>query len=123
MPRWWGNVGRLQSGSRPSTRSLWRTSSPRRRTPEHRAAVQRRSAVRQRTNEQGFTLVELLIAIALVGILSAVAIVGLSGLAKSGNNSSSSTVLGSAKSAATTYYANTGLYPTSFSVLVSGASG
>jgi prepilin-type N-terminal cleavage/methylation domain-containing protein len=67
--------------------------------------------MRARENERGFTLVELLIAIILVGILTAVAIVGLSGITKTGNNSACKSAVGSAQAAAATYYANTGLYP------------
>jgi prepilin-type N-terminal cleavage/methylation domain-containing protein len=76
-----------------------------------RAETQRRSDVRERQFEHGFTLIELLLAIVLVGILSVVAIVGLSGLTKTGNNSACSTLVGAATSAAATYYANTGAYP------------
>jgi prepilin-type N-terminal cleavage/methylation domain-containing protein len=79
--------------------------------PRSRAMAQHRSGVRQRQSESGFTLVELLVAMAVVGILSAVAIVGLAGLTKTGNKSQCSTLLGSAQSAAATYYASTGAYP------------
>ena len=72
--------------------------------------TQQRNAMR-RANQSGFTLIELLIAISLVGILSAVAIVGLSGVTKSGNNSACKSTLASAQTAAATYYANTGNYP------------
>ena len=50
-----------------------------------------------------------------------VAIVGLTGLTKTGNKSQCSTLLGSAQSAAATYYANTGVYPTTFTALTSGS--
>jgi type II secretory pathway pseudopilin PulG len=62
-------------------------------------------------------LVELLIAVVLVGILAAVAIIGISGVTKSGNNSACSTTLSSAQAAATTYYADNSAYPTSFDAL------
>jgi prepilin-type N-terminal cleavage/methylation domain-containing protein len=65
----------------------------------------------EKRSENGFTLVELLVAVVLVGVLAAVAIVGLTGVTKTGNNSACSTTLGSAQAAATTYYANTGAYP------------
>jgi prepilin-type N-terminal cleavage/methylation domain-containing protein len=78
--------------------------------------------MRARENERGFTLVELLIAIILVGILTAVAIVGLSGVTKTGNNSACNSALGSAQAAAATYYANTNAYPTTFDVLVPPAT-
>ena len=73
--------------------------------------TQRGSDLRKREMEQGFTLVELLLAIVIVGILTAVAVVGLTGVVGTGNTSSCATTLGAAQSAATTYYANTGLYP------------
>jgi len=76
-----------------------------------RAGAQRRSDVRERKVEQGFTLVEVLIAVVLVGILSAVAVVGLAGVTKTGNKSACSTTVEAAKAAAATYYANTGAYP------------
>jgi len=73
--------------------------------------------MRARQNELGFTLIELVIAIVLVGILTAVAIVGLSGVTQSGNNSVCKSAVGSVQAAAATYYANTGAYPTTFDVL------
>ena len=62
-------------------------------------------------NANGFTLVELLVAVVLVGILTAVAIVGFGGVMKSGNNASCKAMLESSKAAAATYYANQGAYP------------
>jgi prepilin-type N-terminal cleavage/methylation domain-containing protein len=85
--------------------------------PTGKQLPQQRSEMRVRENERGFTLVELIIAVVLVSILAAVAVVGLSGVVKSGNKSACSTTLGSAQSAATTYYANTGAYPTTFDAL------
>jgi prepilin-type N-terminal cleavage/methylation domain-containing protein len=78
------------------------------------------SAGRADDLERGFTLVELIIAIVLVGILTAVAIVGLSAATGSGNKSQCDTLVASAKTAAATYYANTGAYPTTFDALVVG---
>jgi len=62
-------------------------------------------------NERGFTLVELMIAITVVAVLTALAVVGLSGATKAGNKSACSTLVESAKAAGATYYANTGSYP------------
>jgi prepilin-type N-terminal cleavage/methylation domain-containing protein len=69
----------------------------------------------QGKREQGFTLIELLIAIVVVGILTAVAIVGIAGLTNKGNSSACSATLDAAKSAAAVHYANNaGVYPSSF---------
>jgi prepilin-type N-terminal cleavage/methylation domain-containing protein len=76
-----------------------------------RVGAQRKRGVRAHENDAGFTLVELVIAVVLVGILTAVAIVGLAGVTKTGNKTACSAALDSAKAAATTYYANTGAYP------------
>jgi prepilin-type N-terminal cleavage/methylation domain-containing protein len=84
--------------------------------------AQQSSEMRARANELGFTLIELVIAIALVGILTAVAIVGLTGVTATGNTSACKSAVGSAQTAAATYYANTGNYPTTFDVLVPPAT-
>jgi prepilin-type N-terminal cleavage/methylation domain-containing protein len=87
----------------------------------HGASTNRNQRAQQsrdmRERELGFTLIELVIAIVLVGILSAVAIVGLSGVTQSGNKSACKTALASAQAAAATYYANTGAYPTTFTAM------
>lgn len=75
------------------------------------APVSSGSEERPRAMEQGFTLVELILAIVLVGILSAVAIVGLSGITKTSDKSQCSSLLSAAQSAAASYYANAGYYP------------
>lgn len=69
----------------------------------------------QDKKEQGFTLIELLIAIVVVGILTAVAIVGIAGLTNKGNDSACAATLDAAQSAAAVHYTNNqGQYPTSF---------
>jgi prepilin-type N-terminal cleavage/methylation domain-containing protein len=75
------------------------------------ARATHRGTVRPCHHEHGFTLVELIMAIVLAGILTAVAIVGLNGFSNTGNKSQCSTLVGAARSAAATYYANTGAYP------------
>ena len=57
--------------------------------------------------EQGFTLIELLIAIVVVGILTAVAIVGIAGLTDNGEDSACAATEDAAKAAQAVYYANT----------------
>ena len=73
--------------------------------------------------EQGFTLIELLVAIVVVGILTAVAIVGIGGLTNKGSSSACSTSLDAARAAGAVYYANTGAYPTTFDQLLATPSG
>ena len=51
----------------------------------------------EKRNEKGFTLIELLIAIVVVGILAAVAIVGIGGLTKTANGASCKATADSAK--------------------------
>ena len=63
-------------------------------------------------NEKGFTLIELLIAIVVVGILTAVAIVGIAGLTNNGKTSACKASLDAAKAATAVHFANTsGTYP------------
>jgi prepilin-type N-terminal cleavage/methylation domain-containing protein len=72
----------------------------------------------QKKREQGFTLIELLIAIVVVGILTAVAIVGIAGLTNKGNTSACASTLDAARSASAVYYANNGgTYPSTFTDL------
>jgi prepilin-type N-terminal cleavage/methylation domain-containing protein len=68
--------------------------------------------------EQGFTLIELLIAIVVVGILTAVAIVGIGGLTNNGTKSACLSTYDAAKAATAVFYANNnGSYPQKFSDL------
>jgi prepilin-type N-terminal cleavage/methylation domain-containing protein len=66
--------------------------------------------------EQGFTLIELLIAIVVVGILTAVAIVGIAGLTNKGNGSACAATMDAARTASAVHYANTNpsVYPATF---------
>ena len=72
--------------------------------------------------EQGFTLIELLVAIVVVGILTAVAIVGIGGLTNKGNNAACSTSVDAARAASAVYYANTGTYAGDFDALTGGTN-
>ena len=67
------------------------------------------------TRDEGFTLVEILIAIVVVGILSAVVVVGISSLTSKGNTTACTASKDAAVAAATVHYANTGSYPSKLS--------
>ena len=62
--------------------------------------------------EQGFTLIELLIAIVVVGILTAVAIVGIAGLTDKGTTSACNATYDATKAAIAVHFANQSAYPT-----------
>lgn len=64
--------------------------------------------------DEGFTLIELLIAIVVVGILTAVVIVGIGGLVDNGSAGACSASLDAAKAATAVHKANTQLFPTGF---------
>jgi prepilin-type N-terminal cleavage/methylation domain-containing protein len=67
-------------------------------------------SVQRARSQKGFTLIELLIAIVVVGILTAVVIVGISGLTNKGQNSACTASQDSIKAAEAVHYANTGSY-------------
>jgi prepilin-type N-terminal cleavage/methylation domain-containing protein len=68
----------------------------------------------QKREEKGFTLIELLIAIVVVGVLTAVAIVGIAGLTDEGESAACDATADAVKAAQAVYYANTGTYPDDF---------
>ena len=70
-------------------------------------------------DDEGFTLVEILIAIVLVGILSTVAVVGISSLTSKGSKSACTASHDASKAAATVYYADQSAYPTTFTDMTS----
>ncbi len=70
-----------------------------------------------KSNDKGFTLIEVLIAIVVVGILSAVVIIGIGALTNKGNSSACQASADAAKAAATVHYANTGSYPATLSAM------
>jgi type IV pilus assembly protein PilA len=65
-----------------------------------------------RREDNGFTLVEILIAIVLVGILSAVVVVGISSLTDKGAKSACAASLDSAKAGSVVYFTTQNAYPT-----------
>ena len=62
---------------------------------------------KEAAKDQGFTLIELLIAIVVVGVLTAVAIVGISSLVNSGEDSACNVTRDAAQAAQAVHYANT----------------
>jgi prepilin-type N-terminal cleavage/methylation domain-containing protein len=72
---------------------------------------------KQDKKEQGFTLIELLVAIVVVGILTAVAIVGIGGLTDNGKTSACKASRDAANAAAAVYYANHSTYASTFTQL------
>jgi prepilin-type N-terminal cleavage/methylation domain-containing protein len=75
--------------------------------------------VAQQRDERGFTLIELLIAIVVVGVLTAVAIVGIGGLVDNGSGAACRATRDAAKTASAVHFANTDSYPNNFGELVS----
>ena len=72
---------------------------------------------RRRRRDEGFNLIEILIAIVLVGILSAVVVIGVSSLTDSGENSACTASLDAAKAASVVHFANHGSYPATFTAM------
>jgi type IV pilus assembly protein PilE len=75
-----------------------------------------------RRRDEGFTLIEILIAIVLVGILSAVAVVGISNLVSKGSTSACSASRDSATAASAVYFASTSAYPTTFTQMTTNGA-
>jgi prepilin-type N-terminal cleavage/methylation domain-containing protein len=67
-----------------------------------------------RDRDSGFTLVEILIAIVVVGILSAVVVVGVSALTSKSGSAACTGSRDAATAGATVHYTNTGQFPTTF---------
>jgi prepilin-type N-terminal cleavage/methylation domain-containing protein len=74
----------------------------------------------QDRNEKGFTLIELLIAIVVVGVLTAVAIVGIGGLTDNGKTAACQATADAAKAASAVFFANSanGTFPSDFHDLI-----
>ena len=72
--------------------------------------------------EAGFTLVELLIVIVIMGILAGIVVFAVGNLTDTASKNSCSTDAASVDTAAEAYKASTGAYPTQMSDLTSGAN-
>lgn len=75
-----------------------------------------------RRRDGGFTMVEILIAIVLVGILSAVVVVGVGTLTDSGNESACTASLDAAKAGTVVYFAQNSAYPTTFTQMTAAGA-
>jgi prepilin-type N-terminal cleavage/methylation domain-containing protein len=73
-------------------------------------------------DDSGFTLVEILIAIVLVGILSAVAVVGIGNLTSKGSESACDASLDAAKAGAVVYYTSNARYPANMTELTTATA-
>jgi prepilin-type N-terminal cleavage/methylation domain-containing protein len=71
-------------------------------------------------NDKGFTLVELLIVIVVLGILSGIVVFGVGRFRQDATNAACKADLATVGVAADAYDASTGNYPTSLDVLVAG---
>jgi prepilin-type N-terminal cleavage/methylation domain-containing protein len=76
--------------------------------------------ITEEQRERGFTLVELLIAVVVVGVLMAVATVGTDGVVDRGHNSACQASADAAKAASAIFYANSAMtaFPTDFHDLI-----
>src|SRR5476649_1274264 len=80
--------------------------------------------LKEERKDQGFTLIELLIAIVVVGILAAVAIVGIGGLTNTGAKSACKASADAATAASAGFFANQtpNAWPTNFSDLTTASA-
>jgi type II secretion system protein G len=67
--------------------------------------------IRRKLNKKGFTLIELMIVIAIIGILAAIAIPQFASYRKKAYNSAALSDLKTAKTSLEAYYADTQEYP------------
>ena len=72
-------------------------------------------------SDKGFTLVEILIAIVLVGVLSAVAVVGISNMVGNGQKAGCTATADSSRAASAVYFASHAAYPADFKVMTQDA--
>jgi general secretion pathway protein G len=69
---------------------------------------------RRRSGQKGFTLIELLVVIAILAVLAAIVIFNVTGVVNQGKTAACQTDEGTVQTASDTYYADYGVYPTSF---------
>lgn len=76
--------------------------------------------MQDRRDQRGFTLVELLLTIVVVGILSAIAIVGIGGLTATAKAATCKPTMDAARAAVTSYFAKQtpNTYPSGFDALI-----
>ena len=73
----------------------------------------------RRGSDEGFTLIELLIAIVVIGVLSAVVIVGIGGLTSNGKAGACAASRDATKAGEAIHYSNTGgIYPATVQAMV-----
>jgi general secretion pathway protein G len=80
--------------------------------------------LRNQASQSGFTLVEMLIVLAMIGLVAGLTIYNLSGSFESGKiNTARNWVNGPGKAAVTTYYIQSGNYPNSLDDLLTTVAG
>src|SRR6185295_1208219 len=92
-----------------------RTASGRRGTPEGRIMRKQQTL---RCDEQGFTLLELIIVVAIIGILATIAMPALKDVPRRANEAVLKTNLHTLRDVIDQYYGDKGKYPTSLDELV-----
>ena len=71
----------------------------------------------EQARDGGFTLIELLITVVVLGILTAVAVVGVGGLLDHGQTAACQASMDAAKAATAAHFANTGTFPQTFDAM------
>jgi prepilin-type N-terminal cleavage/methylation domain-containing protein len=79
----------------------------------------------EKRKEKGFTLIELLVAIVVVGILTAIGVVGIAGLTNKGTKSVCAATQDAIAAAQSVHFANTSpsVFPANFDVMINPAVG